>query len=517
MLWWLMGCTPGVDLDLWEGPNHLLPLYLEVDAERQRAFSFSRMHGTIAVIDTANGALLTVFPLDDFPPAPGGLVAVDEGVWVLWEDVALLYSPSGQVLRSLGGGVLDIRGDRIAVPEGVYEGEVLTPTDVPPLKLFGTDVVLLEDGRVYEGDTLVCQAPFGSRRAAWDGTSVFVVKGAQVGRCGGVTVTLNEPKVPMLVGEELWVLDRIGDEDPNVAQLRVLDPATLTVLRSGNTGKNSGYGGHDGTRLWVNSEGSSEVLGLLDEVVDVRIQTGVHVESVAGGVVTGRLSNRLWTESAERDMAWPVAPIEHEGAVWVLRQLDMTLEALDPETLETLETLDLGVGLNDTLTLSDTAVWNGQIWVTDGARDQLIGPDVIHPLGTPMDADASGRLELVVGDNALYVVRGRDGRVHRVDANGPSEPVRVDIEPKTRMQLGGFSEGLLWVGGVGLDGTTLEVVDTADWDFLVTERVVWQDGLRVDGDVVYTQGGEELPEVSVEGRKVFVTDIDGAAVRTFSL
>jgi len=484
------------------------------------------MLGTIAVIE--EGGLRRTFYLEDFPPAPARLASAEEGIWVLWSDHAQLFSPEGGVLRSIEGEVLDVLGDRMAVPEGVLLAGELQLTGAPPLRLFPGGIALLDDGRVIDdAGEILCQAPFGSRLAAWDGEEIFVVKGGSVGSCGRQEEIGNEPKVPVLVGEELWVLDRIGDQDPNTSVVRVLDKQTLVELRQFPTGKNSGYGGWDGERLWVNSEGSTEILGLLGEEVDRRVTTGAHVESVAGGVVSGRLSNRLWADGVEAEVRWPVAPLLHGGRLYVVAQLDMQIVVLDPETLGVLETWDLGLEPNDTLTLSDLVWCDGSLWLTDGARDELLrvtGGQVEQriALGTPLPRNASGRLELVVGDGALYVVRARDGRVHRVDAEGASEPVWVEIGEGSRMQLGGWDGGVLWVGPVGLDGDTLEPIDDADWDFFVGRwrgrAVSWRDGeLLLGQEVVATQAGEEPPEVTLSGRKVVLTDIEEATVRTLEL
>ena len=213
--------------------------------------------------------------------------------------------------------------------------------------------------------------------------------------------------------------------------------------------------------------------------MNVAVTTGVHVESVEHGVVTGRLSNRVWNDSRSRALTWPVAPRWFDDTIWVVLQQEMTLVALDPVSLETVETVETGLGPHNHLTLSDTAVWN----------------------------------------EALYVVRARDGRVHRVTDEGVTGEVRVALEPRTRMQLGAWDDGVLWVGDVALDGETLEVVDTGDFDFFVgrlgRDAVVWDEGLRVGDERVHTQTGEELPEVVIEGRSVLVTDIEDAAVRSF--
>lgn len=528
-MWWaLLGCAAPVDVDLWTGPNHLLPLYLELDEDRPVAWSFSRMHGTLARIDTTSATVDAVFDLPDFPPAPGRIVPAPEGVWVLWDDHAVLFSDEGDPLHTLDKNVLDVRGDRIAVQQGVIEDGVLQPTAAPPLRLFDDGVALLDDGSVLGPDGVICTAPFASRRAAWDGRSVFVVKGSQVGRCGGITADLNEPKTPVLVGDALWVLDRIGRDDPNVAEVRVLDPDTLVELDSFPTGKNSGYGGWDGATLWVNSEGSTEVLGLQDGAITERIRMGVHVESVSDQVISGRLSNRLWTtDGVEAELTWPVAPRVVDGRLYVVSQLTMHVVVLDPETLQVEHDWDLGLGDNPTLTLSDLAWWQGSLWLTDGARDALVRIDegVVTetiPLGEPLDPDASGRLELVVSDDALYVIRARDARVHRVDGQSQvTGPAWVDLAPQTRMQLGAWDDGVLWVGPVGLDGETLEPVDGRDWTFFVGRHrghsVAWAEGLVVDGERIYEQDGEEPPEVSIQGGYVVVTDIQGAAVRSFEL
>lgn len=523
---WLLACTPTVELDLWEGPNHLLPLYVAV--EPGRVWSYSRMLGTVAVIE--EGVWIRNFRLEDSPPAPARITATSEGLWVLWSDHAQLLSPTGELLRELDQPVLDVFEESLATPEGVLTQGVLRPTSSPPLRLFDDGVVLLDTGELVDGqDGLICQVPFASRLADWDGLRLAVTKGAEVATCSAGTdparVTLNEPKQPLWVGGELWVLERISDEDPNASVVRVLDADSLEELRSFPTGKNSGYGGWAGDTLWVNSEGSTEILGLRDEVVTLRVTTGAHVESVMDGVVSGRLSNRLWRGDEELELPWPVAPIRVEGTLFVVLQESLTLVEVDPRTLELGATHVRSSGPlhNPGLTLSDTAWLDGELYVSSGSEDRVFTlSGASFPLGEPLDQDASGRLELVAGDDAIYAVRARDGRVHRIDEDGAGEAVRVELGERTRMQLAAWDDGVLWVGPHGLHGDTLEPVDEADWDFLVgryrEEPLFWRDGgLWLGEELLLTQEGEQPPEVTLVGRKVFVTDIEEASVSTLEL
>ena len=521
---WLLACTPTVEVDLWEGPNHLLPLYVAV--EPGRVWSFSRMLGTVAVIE--DGERVRTFRVEGFPPMPARITATPQGLWVLWGDHAQLLSPTGEVLRALDQPVLDVYEEDLATPDGILRDGVLRPTSSLPLRLFGDGVVLLESGELLDGqDLLICQVPFASRLADWDGERLAVTKGAELATCAaGIEpsrVTLNEPKQPIWMDGELWVLERISDEDPSASVVRVLDPDTLEELRSFPTGKNSGYGGWDGQTLWVNSEGSSEILGLRDELVAARVRTGAHVESVAGGVVSGRLSNRLWAEDRELELPWPVAPLLADRTLYVVLQESLAVVELTPLTLEPGPTHRLAVQ-NPGLTLSDTAWFDDELYVSFGSEDSVVTlSGKGFALGQPLDPDASGRLELVVGEDALYAVRARDGRVHRIDPTvGATATVTVDLPERTRMQLAAWDDGLLWVGPHGLHGDTLEPMDEADWDFLVGrhegEALFWRDGgLWLGQELLLTQSGEELPEVTLVGRKVFVTDIEGASVSTLEL
>ena len=61
-------------------------------------------------------------------PAGRRIVPAPEGVWVLWDDHAVLFSDDGEALYTLDKSVLDVRGDRVAVQQGVIQDGVLEPT-----------------------------------------------------------------------------------------------------------------------------------------------------------------------------------------------------------------------------------------------------------------------------------------------------------------------------------------------------------------------------------------------------
>jgi hypothetical protein len=311
----------------------------------------------------------------------------------------------------------------------------------------------------------------------------------------------------MALGDEVVVLDRIGPDDPNRGVMRRYDASLEQVGETWPTGKNSGFGGvdHETGLVWMNSEGTSDLWAMDpdDGSVVHRVPMGIHVESMASHpdqpsriYISGRLSNNLmWVdlETGEQLVAdiafdWPVVPTILDGRLWVLDQLDAALIELDLDTLETLQQHDLDLPINLTLTLSDMVAHpdRGTLMLTHGGGDLLVevdpdDGDVLNSWdlgGDVLDKDESGRLEVLIGDGAVLVVRSVDGRISRVDPDAgavaaTASPVAEFIPQETRLRYSTLSAdgGVLYVGPHAIDPVTLDrrEGDDRSWTFAIAE------------------------------------------------
>ena len=332
------------------------------------------------------------------------------------------------------------------------------------------------------------------------------------------------------IGDEFVVLDRIGPDEPNRGVMRRYDADLELVGDIWPTGKNSGFGGIDEQTglVWMNSEGTSDLWAVDpdDGAIVHRVPMGVHVESMASHpdqpsriYISGRLSGTLmWIdlESEEQVHAdvtfdWPVVPTILDGRLWVLDQLNAHLHELDLDSLEPLAEHDLGLSVNVTLTLSDMVAHadRGTLLLTHGGDDLLVEVDPSDGSvtntwdlgGDVLDKDESGRLEVLVGEDGVWVVRSADGRVNRIDLDSSAvtataSPVAGLIPQETRLRYSALADdgSVLYVGPYAIDPSTLVRREDEDraWTFAIA---------RFDGIWMAWRG---------EDASVLLLDDDGA-------
>ena len=324
------------------------------------------------------------------------------------------------------------------------------------------------------------------------------------------------------------VLDRVGEENRNWSIARLFDVSAgeLNLKSSFTTGKNSGRGGRDAKTglIWVNSEGTTEVWAMdpATGVLRNALPTGLHIESIAASdskgvvLVSGRLSSFLAqvdfvrgsVEVLKHTLSWPVSPVFHEDKFYVLDQLGGSLHVFDGVDLMQGDSLDLGWSKLDTLTISDAVLLSdrGSLLLSNGALDEVVEVDLATfsiarriVMGTPLDRDDPGRLELHPMDDGALAVRSFDGRIVKIDLDvGVSNifrPLTAVLEKRSHMQFSELSQDqqLLYVGpyAVETQGWTLQNDKERDWSFPVDSR---EDGSWVgwrQNDSVLLQFGED--------------------------
>ena len=568
--------------------NHLLPLYVDVDVESRRAWCLSRLLGTVAQVDLDEAALIRVLPR--YESTSSALRLKGDGPDVVWQlragppPLLRIEADTGHMRavdaglagatdllrldddRLLVTGELDGGGNALLVLDALLDVVQTEAVEAAPLQLElagdGTFGVLMQGGRVdvRDVDTLelshTCTSPFlghtvGNTLASLPDGNFVITQDTSIGlvSCDGddpVEIEAGTENWDVLTdGDEVLVLDRIGGDEPNWGEMRRYDADLDPVGGATPTGKNSGYGGLDGDRVWMNSEGSSDVWAVDADTGEIvhRVQTGLHVESLAADpdrpgrvYVSGRLSDLVqWVDMdtgdtlrAEIDFHWPVAPVVADGRLWVIDQLDADLQALDLDTLESLGSYDLGLSTNVSLTLSDMELHEdrGTLFVTHGWDNQLVEVDPADGAvvgrwdlgGEALDKDESGRLEVLLGPQEVLTVRSADGRITRIDpdqdeALDTAAPVADQIPQQTRLQYAALSEdgALLYVGPYAVDATTLEHLAGQDmgWTFSAGQHngtwIAWRADdvaiLTVDADGVITSvtpteivAGAQAPE-----------------------
>lgn len=457
-------------------PNHVSPLGVTLDPVRRRVWTTAVQSPTLAEIDADSGqqrASRRVFDL----PTTGGHPAVDSAgrVWIASRSRPALerYDPSvgdrvvidgfDEVthIRTTPSGIVvlaDVAGVRSlallsdtgvvlgSYPAEGYSSFFVTSTGV---SLVGTDlldVVLpgLTEGRRVALDTAMqygAALPDGSvalgngTEAAWvdpDGT----LQTWAVGRNNGEVVA---------AGEVALILDRRGPDDPNTGVAWVLGPDG--VQSSFPTGHLTAFGAYDGVTgdVWVNSEGSSEVLAFhvaTGEPVHA-VRTGTWLDGIAlqqdqekVWFGTGRLSNSISRVQAGVVTAttyavrWPYSPLldDTRGLLWVLSHTDVALVSLDRDTLAVRDTIPLGVAPNELLTFSTLAPMpsRGTLFVAESQEDAVFEVDLDQgrvvgrwELGGPSLTEQTeiGELSMreVADTGVLIVARSNDGRLQRLD------------------------------------------------------------------------------------------------------
>jgi hypothetical protein len=335
-----------------------------------------------------------------------------------------------------------------------------------------------------------------------DGTVVLAGESSIGTACQGVPqgwLVGTENMEVLSLGAEALVLDRIGDEpghDPNLGIARRIDPQQ-GVVDSFVTAKNTGFGVLDPAtgRLWVNSEGTSELVAYdptsgerLDAIRTGTFLDGLAVDPEDSSVLyaTGRLSDTFvrieGTEevASTREIHWPYSPVVdlQRDLLWVMSQTECTLHAVDREDLSLQLSIDPGLGSNTLLTFGALTMHmdRGTLFFAEPQRDVLLE---IHPdsgaelqrweLGGPLidDPDEVGELALRVapGSQAVYVIRSNDARLQRADpSTGSLETVFLPDDVVKALGEGHRTDfvrhypedGILFVGGKAVRMDSLE-------------------------------------------------------------
>ncbi|MFZ5475873.1 MAG: hypothetical protein ACOZNI_03785 [Myxococcota bacterium] len=550
-----LACAPPLDecADLREETfgNLVQPFEIAVDPDTRTAWATGLASKSIAAFDLDTGEEIRTLPLADRPLATPDVVLDAAGVAFVGSgshpalvrydvvagertdlttfsgvDALVPYGDGVFVLGRVGGARtlarLDGAGEPVASREIDATGLVAHPDGVIAL---AEDGILLDEG-LAEIDRCALPFPDTQRGAVLADGRVVVADDHHVGFCDGEAWEVgNENKDVIPWGSGALVLDRIGDDDPNLGVARFVDDGVTTLFA---TGKNTGYGAIDPVTglLWANSEGTSEVLAF-DPTTGERVfatRAGTFVDGVTldpddpGTLyLTGRLSDTIarvdsatvtaWSEAVR----WPYSPVVAGERLWVLSQTDGVLVGLDRETLAVEESHPLDVGPNPLLTFG-SVTWHatrGTLFAAESHADALFevspGEGVVNrwDLGGPAIADADEIGELLVrwdettGD--AYVSRSNDGRVVRVDPDaGVVATAFLPVADGDRMDLlRVFGErGRAWLGPYAFD--LADLGRRADLDLPVARLVgPWK---GEDGEwVALAEDGRSLVHVGEDG------------------
>lgn len=515
---------------LWGGVSHLEPYDVAVDSTRRRAWNIGYSTPSLVEIDLDDGALLDAFPISDVALASPTIAADADGfVWVTQtrapallrvdpdraeaRDVEVGLDAAAEVLANADGGVfvvglvdgvptlLSLSGAGLVTAQVAVEG-------LGCLFWAGDRVAVCERDHVSLRDPVdlsaadTCTLPFPASAGAWlpDGT-IVVADEALVGLAGcdgGDAVSwdagLDNGDV-VVVGDRAWVLDRLGPEDPNQSVARPVDAAGVGEPVA--TSRHGAFGAADGDLLWLNSQATAEVWAMDPSTgaVTFATRTGAFIDGLAPDLAdgtllyaTGRLSDTVARLRSSRetatshDVRWPYSPVldDARGLLWVLSQTDALVVGLDAETLETVATIDLGVGPNGLLAFGSLALdaETGHLWAAETASDHLfeLDPDAgvvlaELDLGGPVPEDETviGELRVRADGGVAHVSRSWDGRLQRVEGGAVettwlSDSERTRIEGRGRLELLQVGDGTAWFGGFAFDADTLARAEDRDLD-----------------------------------------------------
>ncbi|NOY24587.1 MAG: hypothetical protein GXP62_01825 [Oligoflexia bacterium] len=578
---------PGDDLTIHllpDGmPNLVLPFDVTLDPARRHGYVTANKMPTVIEFDLDSGlatqgwtlgsdllnfahvgvdglGILWVtapeYPLTRIDPDPssGSQEALDIGVSFCINALGL---DAGGVLLGCPVGS-DTKVLRLG-PDGAQERQVTIPGVALSIRFFdGGDTLAMLQAGDHSSQTLQlidpvtleirdsCTAPFGATfmAQAQDGTPILsTLEAVAAVGCGADDNRVQigiENKQAFAIDDQLIVLDRIGTSEeagPNWGVARVFDQ-TLQVQRTFSTGKNTGYGGLDTTtgRLWMNSEGTTEVWGMnpATGTVDKKAKVGVYPEILirdpgSRGVVyvTGRLSDsvlRLDLETGARTdtpqfIGWPVGPVIAGGALWVTDQLDDSLWKLDLTTLAPESHFALGAEVNMSL-IFNKMLWHsrrGTLFITQSAANLLLEVDpasgtVLHkwPLFGALNTNTTiiGALEVFEVGDRVVTFRSSDGAITVIDpdSTGAQPGFTMDqddldgLDTQQHDGLGWLSKdgAVLYFGGDAYNPAVL-ITDTRahgrlpDQDLPLT-RVIGQAGGRFIG---WSATGNTVPDNSV--------------------
>ena len=368
-------------------------------------------------------------------------------------------------------------------------------SDPPAVQIWSTEQ-LEQVGRCRLGISPTALAPLSNGNFA--AISLYQVG---IATCDGSPaqnhIAGRENKSVFTRGDGFLVLDRQSASDPNWGEIRWYDAELNALAEPVLSGKNSGFGDLEleAGQLWMNSEGTTELLAWSldqDSFVD-HIRLGAHVESLAASpsddsriVVAGRLSGTLSmldlpssdSTPFEHSLTWPVSPCWVDDTVWVIDHLSSSLHAFSDDTLEQLAEYPYD-GTHDTgLTFADIRFHEGRgtLFVTNAPDDRLLEIDPATgarlnewPLGGApfVDENRVARLEILWDDARVFVVRGLDGRISRIDLEtGETETVALlqGVDPggaQLRVARMSDDQETLWVRGYAVDPDTLSFPSTS--------------------------------------------------------
>lgn len=577
----LWGQEDVLDLYAFDGENHLQPTTLLVSSINRQAYSYAQGSGSLAVVDLDSRALLGAHSV----PGSGGVELFDGGkaVYVRRQTPPLqLFDPADLSFEALVvgletvTGVLQFSETKTAIcgtsPDGSYmlqvhdrskdharlSFKVLPEAPRGLLKIDGQHlgVVMGQSSETSSIEirakadlslTRSCPAPFGSSAFALtpEGDVLLATKGLIGLAPCSETLESREVEVLELGSENLdvlqspsgmIVLDRVGEENPNWSMARLFDTSagTLELLRSFQTGRESGSGGRDNTTglIWMNSEGTTEAWASdpKDGSTKARLPLGLHIESMAASdiqgtvLVSGRLSSLLaivdfaagTTEVLEHTLQSPVSPTFYEGHFYVLDQLTGSLHRFDGLDYSEGQSLVLGWENLDSQVLSHMSVHSerGTLLISHGGADEVIEVDLESfsirsrvPLGEAPASETVGRLEVLPFGQGALAIRSTDGRVIEIELDAESlslhEPLGGAFDARLRLQLSALStdQSLLYIGPHAVSTSTWLAAPTMDrdWSFAVQQdgEGDWIGWRESDGTLVrYDAEGVELETVS---------------------
>lgn len=569
--------------------NLLLTSRVSVDPVHRRALATSLISGAVGVIDLDAATLLGCFDVGGSPSLPEAVMDGRGQVWVSGQrtvprldpvsgavqpfDFGLVGTDGAFALPGEGGVVLlgtDADAHSVVLrvdPDGVEQARVtlggrgssIGPADG------GTAVVaseVLDTGgtqvEVFDVTALTllrtCEASAAGNTVEQQPDGRFVLPNeSAVGeaRCDGTapgSVSIGvENKQAFTVGDDLLVLDRIGDttgRGPNWGIARWFTSDLVPTGVSFSTGKNSGHGGLDSSTglIWMNSEGTSEAQAYDPHTgtLAARVRLGAHLESIAvspeaPGIawLTGRLSGTVARIDTTTGAVlathpfdgWPIAPVLTGGALYALDGLTQELWAFDPDTLDVRAHLDLGLADNVGLVFDDlvAAPDRGTLLLADAADNAVLELDpasgaTLHrwalPGSAPSNPDIIGVLRLAVVDDAVIVLATVGGVLTRIELDSGADPVSVMLPTETTRALGYaalpsplWTDGAaLYVGGHRYDPGTLTELPEGRLD---VAQVL---GARADGLVGWDAASAAVITFDESGARTGSTPIEASAL-----
>lgn len=585
----LQGCSREptcVDLRPIDGiANHVQTFDVAIDVQRRRVYSSALGSSVVLAYDADTYEVLQDYPLGTSPlTTPVVEVDPDGNVWVvantspqvvrfekasgdrlfLWDDV---QGARAVVPRAAGGVVLlgrsessnnvlvayDASAALVALVELDPAARGLVPMDGferVGVTLDGDELLVLDTEDLTEAARCPLAIVRPHRGAQLDDGTVVLASEDSIGvACAGepqVWQVGRENIEVIALGDHALVLDRVGAEqgfDPNLGIGRLVDAEG--VFAEYPTGKNTGFGVLDSQTglVWVNSEGSSELLaidpasGALAEAVRVgTFLDGLLIDPDDNDVVyaTGRLSDTLVriedavVTAETRAVHWPYAPtLESErDRLWVLSHTEGTLHALDRTSLDLLETIDPGLGSNTLLSFGNIMVHPGRgtLFFAESQQDLLLEIDPASgqelarwELGGPLisDPDEVGELAMRVDVDSgrVYLARSNDARLQSVDPDGAEVDTVFLPDDVARALSAGHrtdfmrlypDQGLLFVGGKAVRLENLERWQERD---LPVTRIAGPHPTKNDQWVAVDDARRHIVVVDSEGvelgRKVF--------------